>query len=232
MFGLTGFSSHPRLLAPESLQETVYRLEEVRQGFRTCSEEEIQEAVNWILERQGLKGSYRGLFAPTKKDLAEGLQTLTGEKYTGRYVLTSHILGEEALRAVILWNHGSHPAAVKALTGFKEIMIKAPEGRYCCHNCTIGFLRALSVVKLKNSSEILEKGIGNIKRAREANGRWRGFPFYYTLLALSEMDVPSAKAELKHAGKTAQKLVGKYQCKVDRVSRFRTIGLKAAINAL
>ena len=229
---MTGFSPHSRLLVPESLQETVYRLEEVRQGFRKCSGKEIQEAVNWVLQRQGLKGSYRGLFAPTEKDLAEGLQTLTGEKYPGRQALTSHILGEEALRAVILWSRGSHPAAVKALTSFKEIMDSAPGGRYCCYNCTIGFLRALSVVKLKGSGEILGKGIGNIKRMREACGRWRGFPFYYTLLALSEMNVPSAKAELKHAGKTAQKLVGKYEGRVDRVSRFRAIGLKAAVNAL
>ncbi|MGQ9691801.1 MAG: hypothetical protein ACUVQY_11230 [Thermoproteota archaeon] len=87
-------------------------------------------------------------------------------------------------------------------------------------------------MNLKNSGEILEKGVRNVKRARTANGRWHGFPFYYTLLALSDMNVPSAEAELKHAGKTAQKLVGKYEDKADRVSRFKTIGLKAAVNAL
>jgi len=33
-------------------------------------------------------------------------------------------------------------------------------------------------------------------------------------------------------GKTAQKLIKKYQNKDDRSSRFRTIGLEAAVNAL
>ncbi|MGQ9479263.1 MAG: hypothetical protein ACUVQ0_04470 [Thermoproteota archaeon] len=130
------------MLLPESLQETVYRLEEVRRGFRASSDEEIQEAVDWVLKRQGLEGSYRNLFAPTEKDLSEGLQTLTCEKYPNRNALTRHILGEEALKAVILLNRSSHPAAVKALAGFKEIMDRAPRGHYCCYNCTVAFLRA------------------------------------------------------------------------------------------
>jgi hypothetical protein len=221
-----------QLLVPESLQETVYRLEEVRQGFRTGSDTEIQEALNWVLGRQGLKGSYRNLFAPTEKDLSEGLQMLTGERYPGRGVLTSHVLGEEALRALILWNRKSHPATMKAIDGFKEMVNKSPNGFYCCYNCTSAFLRTLSAVKLSGWDEILDKGIGNIKKARASNGRWRGFPFYYMLLALSEMDVPSAKDELRFAGKTAQKLVGKYKNKNDRASRFRIIGLDAAVNAL
>lgn len=223
---------HPKLLAPESLQETVYRLEEVRRGFRTSSDKEVQEALNWILGRQGLKGSYRKLFAPTEKDLSDGLQMLTGERFPGRGLLTRHILGEEALRAVVLWNRKSHPIAMKALDGFEEMVNSHPSGFYCCYNCTSPFLRTLSTVKPKRWDEILDEGIGNIKKTRVSNGRWQGFPFYYTLLALSEMDVRSAKDELKYAGKTAQKLIKKYKKGNDRASRFKTIGLEAAVNAL
>lgn len=223
---------HTRLLVPESLQETVYRIEEVRLGFRASSNKEVQEALGWVSNRQGLKGSYRNLFAPTEKDLSEGLQTLTGERFPGRNALTRHVLGEEALRAVILWNQKAHPTAIKALDSFKEMMNGHPNGFYCCYNCTPAFLRTLSVLKLNGRDEILEKGIGNLRKARTSNGRWRGFPFYYTLLTLSDMDVPSAKDELRYVGKTAQKLVKKYENKDDRASRFRAIGLEAAINAL
>jgi hypothetical protein len=220
------------LLVPESLQETVYRLEEVRQGFRKGSDTEIQEALVWVLGRQGLKESYRKLFAPTEKDLSKGVQMISGERYPGRGLLTRHILGEEALRAVVLWNRKSHPMAMKALDGFGEMVKSHPNGFYCCYNCAVPFLRTLSVVKPNGWDEILNNGIGHIKKRRVSNGRWRGFPFYYTSLALSEMDVPSAKDELKHAGKTAQNLIKKYKNKNDRASRFRTIGLDAAINAL
>ncbi len=229
---MSDISAQSRLLVPESLQETVYRLEEVRRGLRTSSDEKTHEALDWVLGRQGLRGSYRGLFAPTEKDMSEGLQTLTGERYPGRGALTRHILGEEALRTTILWNRGSHPAAVKALEGFEEMMHSNTNGFYCCYSCTPAFLRTLSVVNLNKSDEILERGIGYIKKARGPSGRWHGFPFYYTLSTLSEMDAPSAKAELRYAGKTAQKLIKRFENKADRASRFKTIGLRAAVDAL
>ena len=223
---------HTGLLVPKSLQETVYRLEEARLGFRASSKGETKEALDWVLGRQGLKGSYRNLFAPTEKDMSEGLQRLTGERYPGRGALTSHSLGEEALRAVILWNQNSHPSAIKALGSFEEMVNGHQNGFYCCYNCTPAFLRTLSVVKLNGRDEILEKGIGNIRKARTSDGRWRGFPFYYTLLTLSDINVPSAKDELRYVGKTAQKLVKKYENKDDRASRFRAIGLEAAVDAV
>lgn len=221
-----------KLLAPESLQETVYRLEEARLGFRKSSGVEVEEALDWVLGRQGLRGSYRNLFAPTEKDISEGLQRLTGERYRRRGALTRHVLGEESLRAVVLWNRGSHPSAAKALEAFGEMMDGHQDGFYCCYNCTPAYLRTLSVVNLNKSGEVLDRGIGHIKRRRTPDGKWRGFPFYYTLLTLSGVDTSSAKAELKHAGKTAQKLVKRNEDKVDRASRFRTIGLEAAVNAL
>jgi len=223
---------HTGLLVPRSLQETVYRLEEARLGFRASSNAETKEALDWVLGRQGLKGSYRNLFAPTEKDMSEGLQRLTGEQYPGRGALTRHSLGEEALRAVILWNQNSHPSAIKALGSFEEMVNGHQNGFYCCYNCTPAFLRTLSVVKLNGRDEILRKGIGNIRKARTSNGRWRGFPFYYTLLTLSDINVPSAKDELRYVGKTAQKLVKKYENKDDRASRFRAIGLEAAVDAV
>ncbi|MBS7615034.1 hypothetical protein KEJ18_04810 [Candidatus Bathyarchaeota archaeon] len=220
------------LLVQESLQETVYRLEETRLGFRKSSAEETRKALNWILGRQGLKYSYRGLFAPTEKDMAEGLQTLTGEQFPGRNALSRHILGEEALRAIILWNRSSDPAAVKALKAYEKIVNLSEDGTFCCYNCTIAFLRTLTAAKVGNWSETLYKEIGKIRKKRTSNGRWHGFPFFYTLLALSEIDVPSAKDELQHASNAAKKLIKKYKQKDDRTSCFRTLALEASINAL
>ncbi|MEM2129797.1 MAG: hypothetical protein QXZ70_04280 [Candidatus Bathyarchaeia archaeon] len=220
------------LLVQESLQETVYRLEETRLGFRKSSSEETQKALNWILGKQGLKYSYRGLFAPTEKDMTEGFQTLTGEQFLGRNALSRHILGEETLRAVILWNRSSDPAAVKALKAYEKIVNLSVDGTFCCYNCATAFLRTLVAAKVGNWSETLDKGIGKLRKERTSNGRWHGYSFYYTLLALSEMDVPSTKDELQHASNAAKKLIRKYEQKDDRTSRFRTLALEASINAL
>jgi hypothetical protein len=220
-----------KVLVTESLQETLWRLEEVRQGFRRESAENVQEALKWVLARQGLQGSYLNLFTPTELDLTQGLQLITGERKKTK-AATRHILGEEALRTLSVWNLAGEPAARKALKGLNLILDRGGKsGSYCCYTCTMAFLRTLAEVKPKGWDVILEKGLNRIRLARTPYGRWHGFPFYYTLLTLSEMNTPSAQAELKHAGKTAEKLLKKYSDEA-RVSRFRRLGLEAALNSL
>jgi hypothetical protein len=216
----------------DSLAETLWRLEEARKGFRPKSVTQVEQALQWVLSRQGLEGSYMNLFAATEKDLL-GVQLPTGERI-GSAALR-HILGEEALRMAILWNLRSSGVVKKAVNSFNQLLERGKpcaksSGFYCCYRCTPAFLRTLTVVKPDNWKGILEKGIQNIKEERTPDCRWHGFPFFYTLWTLSEIDPPSAKAELKHASKAAQRLLERYQ-EDDRISRFRRLGLEAALSA-
>jgi hypothetical protein len=223
-----------RILVLGSLAETLWRLEEVRRGFRPRVDIRVTEALNWILSRQGLKGEYRGLFAPTEEDV-RGVKLPTGEPIFSAAL--RHILGEEALRAIIVWNVKSSSTVKKAKESFVHLLEGVGEppakvsGFFCCHKCTPAFLRTLAVVKPDGWETILQKGIENIRKERTSDGKWGGFPFYYTLLALSEMDILSAKVELQHASVAAKKLLNRY-LKEDRISRFRKIGLEAAMTAL
>lgn len=222
-----------RILVPDSLAETLWRLEEVRRGFRSKTDAEVTEALNWVLSRRGLKGAYRGLFAPTEKDL-RGVKLPTGESIFSAAL--RHILGEEALRTVIVWNLEQSSMVERVKESFVYLLERVGDppakasGFYCCHKCTPALLRTLAVVKPDGWEATIEKGVGNIRKKRTPDGKWRGFPFYYTLLTLSEIDLPSAKAELRHACTIAKKLLNRYQ-KEDRISHFRKIGLEAAINA-
>lgn len=221
-----------RILVPESLAETLWRLEEARQGFRKSSDVHVKEALHWVLTRQELHGSYLdGGFTPASQDLSQGVRLPTGERMRSD-AGTRHILDEEALRTVIVWGLGSSSSVKQALKGFNKLLeAGGKNGRWCCHMCTTAFLRTLAVVKPDDWKEILEKGIGHIKRKRIPNGRWHSFPFYYTLLTLSEMVTSSAEAELRHASKVAEKLLKRYR-KDDRTSRFRRLGLEAALRAV
>jgi hypothetical protein len=220
------------IFVADSLAETLWRLEEVRRGFRLKVDTQVREALNWVLSRQGLKGAYRGLFAPTEKDL-RGVKLLTGESIFSAAL--RHILGEEALRTVVAWNLGSSSTVKEVKESFVSLerLGECPakeSGFFCCHKCTIAFLRTLAVVKPDGWRATLEKGVENIRKKRTLNGKWHGFPFYYTLLALSEIDLPSAKVELRYASVVAKKLLNRYQ-EEDRISRFRKVGLEAAISA-
>lgn len=220
-----------KILVPHSLQETLWRLEEVRQGFRSKSLAHVKEALDWILARQGLPESYSSLFMPTKQDLARGARLPTGERMQSD-AGTRHVLGEEALRTAIVWKRRASPAVTRAVKGFSDLLERGGKrGHWCCYICTTAFLRTLAVVKLDDWGSVLEKGLSRIEKARTPDGRWRCFPFYYTLLILSEMDSPSAQGELKHASKAAERLLKRYQ-NTDRTSRFRRLALKAALNSL
>lgn len=219
------------ILVTDSLQETLWRLEEVRHGFRTGSATGVQEALEWILSRQGLKGSYSGLFMPTSQDLAEGIRLPTGERIQTN-AGARHILGEEALRTAIVWKLGSSSPVIEALKGLNQILDRGGRsGSYCCHPCTISFLRTLAVAKTGEADEVLDKGLNRIRKSRTSDGKWKGFPFYYTLLLLSETSSSLAKEELRHAGKAAGSLLKRYRSD-DRVSLFRRLVLKAAFDAI
>ena len=158
-----------KILVPESLQETLWRLEEVGQGFRTKSAAGVQEALEWVLSRQGLQRSYFNLFMPTNQDLSQGVRLLTGERMLSD-AGTRHVLGEEALRTVIVWKLGSSLAVKQALKGFNDLLeAGAKSGRWCCSTCTTAFLRALAVAKPDKWEGILEKGLNRIKKARTAD---------------------------------------------------------------
>ena len=219
------------ILVSDSLQETLWRLEEVRQGFRKKYDIHVKEALEWVQSRQGLKDSYCNLFSPTDQDLTQGAQLLTGELVKTN-AATRHILGEEALRTLIVWNLESSNPVKEAIIGLNRIIKRGGKsGSYCCYNCTIAFLRTLAVAKVDARDEILERGLSKIKKAQLSDGQWHGFPFYYTLLFLSEIDSPYAKNELKHAKNAAKKLLKRYSGN-DRVSLFRSLALRAALDSI
>jgi hypothetical protein len=83
-------------------------------------------------------------------------------------------------------------------------------GKYCCGKCSVGLWRNLLAGGLDRREERLRKGVaGFLRPHRAGEGTWRVFPFWYTVLALSEMDVPEARAELKYVApvleRTAQR---------------------------
>ena len=89
------------MINPESLAET---LDNVNNDFfykRTLSISQKEKIAKWIAVRQGLQYSYANMFAPTLKDINEGIKVFTGERIQSR-VAIRHILGEEACRALIL----------------------------------------------------------------------------------------------------------------------------------
>jgi len=200
------------LLHRGSLATTLDVVNEAMFLGRTRGKAERLAAARWIAARQGLPGSYCGMFAPTARDLAGPIRLFTGEAVRTD-AATRHILGEEACRALILLEV-REPEVERALKRASAAMVerlyregRRPIGTYCCGTCSVSLWRHLAVGGLDQAARRLADGLRVLKVHRLGNSKWRRFPYYYTLLALSEIDSPAARAEMRYAAPGLERLL-------------------------
>jgi len=209
------------LVRPDSLAGTLDAVDEALFFGRQLSEADRREAAAWIAARQGLPGSYHGLFAPTERDRSQGIRLFTGETVT-THAGKAHVLGEEACRALLLLDVDTEEvgrALGRATEGMLERLRAAEErekhvgrpwlGQYCCGKCTVALWRHLAAGGLERAEHHLAAGVEALRLSRDGEGRWRRFPFHYTLLVLSEMDVSLAADELRYAAPAVQRLANR-----------------------
>lgn len=97
------------LLSERSLGVTLDRVNEALFFEKRVPKAEARRVARWLAGRRGLPGSYAGMFAPTRADMARGIRLFTGERIASG-AATSHILGEEACRALLLLDAGVEEA--------------------------------------------------------------------------------------------------------------------------
>ncbi len=201
-----------KILNTASLAATVDAANDAFFMGRAIPKPERTETALWLASRQGMPGSYAGMFAPTKRDFERGLILFTGEKIN-THAGMSHILGEEAARLLILLDAGGTEVK-KSLARAGEEMIRRishgvnkATGTYCCGKCSIAYWRNLAVGGFTNGESHLARGMKTLKASRDSKGRWGKFPFYYTLLALSEIEMSAAVAETRYAAPVCERLL-------------------------
>ena len=168
--------------------------------------DEKEEIGQWISQRQGIRGSYSCLFAPTEKDYKDGSRLFTGEPINSG-AATAHILGEEAMITLQKWQLTS-PEIQKTLHTAKkgwnkrfkeeEELNKTTVGMFCCGKCTNSYWRALHFGCIDNADERITAGLKILHQLHDDKGKWRRFPFYHTIWVLSDLNYPQAKEELQY----------------------------------
>ena len=208
------------VICEDSLSRTIDAVDELAFDNRTLPSAERKRVARWIADRQGLPGAYSGSWAGFPSELREGLVVFTGERFT--HASARHILGEECcrvLRVLDVRDPKVHAALERADAGLMHTIAYAEHdprylnpGVHCCGKCSVSMWRNLASGGLDRREERLRKGVGQFLRLQRAGqGKWRVFPFWYTVLALTEMDVPEARDELRYVApvleRTAQRAV-------------------------
>jgi hypothetical protein len=195
------------LIDRTSVSQTVDAINAAHFEGRTPAAAERRQAAQWIAARQGLPGCYANTFAGFPAERSRGIALFTGERIAS--ASARHILGEEASRA-LRWLKVRDRSVAAALAaaddGLMRCLARAAAdprngnpGLYCCGKCSVGLWRNLLAGGLDRQDERLHRGAAHLRSMRDGEHGWRRFPFWYTVLALSEMDVDEARAELKYA---------------------------------
>lgn len=194
------------LLNKTSLAQTLDNVNEAIFYGEVISKKEANELVKWISSREATEFSYAGSFGVTAKDMKGKVYTFTGEPLTSPASMR-HIMAEEASRVLLQLSKltGKKVPALKSANERLLKNIKYSEtvgkraGTYCCGACSVGLWRHVNAGGFTSIAKKIPHGVSGLRSFRDGKGSWGRFPFYYTLLALSEMKSPEAKSEIKYA---------------------------------
>lgn len=202
------------LVHTESLSDTIDAVNQAMADGAKIPAGERMSVARWIASRQGLPGAYANTFTGFEAEQKRGIRLFTGERVNS--ASARHILGEEACRVVRqlgVRDSVVRQALARATEGLMQCLSRAADhprytnpGVYCCGKCTVGLWRHLAVGGLDRQEERLKKGIQVLRSRRDGDGGWRSFPFWYTVLLLSEVDLPAAKAELRYAAPALERV--------------------------
>jgi hypothetical protein len=190
-------------------------LDAIAQAFfdsRMLPEADVETAARWLAGRQVRSGKWAGMFAPTPFDYAHGVTLLSKEKLQTR-LATRNILTAEAARALILL--GRRCPAVQdtapCVAGADRWLSGQCFARDCmvgeCAHSGIGLTRYLAAKGGDRAQEWLARHVKRLSARRDGKGRWKGLPFYYTILALAEIELPSARRELGYAAPACERVL-------------------------
>lgn len=222
-------------ICEDSVCRTIDAVEAAAFDDRDIGRTERERIARWLAARQGLPGSKSGTFAGFPAELRDGFVAFTGERFT--HASARHILGEEACRA-LRWLDVADPTIRAALdradAGLMDAVALAEHdprhpnpGVYCCGKCSVGMWRNVLSGGLDRRDERLARGVEFLSSHRSGRGRWRVFPFWYTVLALAEMGTPEAAGELTYASPVLERAAAKTSESTGYEERRRVVARRA-----
>jgi len=167
-----------------------------------------KDIATLLIHRQSQTGPNSGFFIPFTAESPTQFRLFSGEQLTTEFARW-HIQLIEATRILNLLALDSS-AVVKSIQIAEHRMDTMCYSKFCskgeCKSVTIAFMRFLNSVDLEDAGARLNSFLKKLTSRRDGKGKWNGFPYFYTLLMLSEVDDPLAFQELQYATPSFHKL--------------------------
>ncbi len=189
-----------------------------------------QDIASLIIRRQVRDGKDAGFFIPFTDESFVPFKLFTGEPLHTK-LARKHIPLIETARALRFLSLDD-PSIVHCLHLAKQCMSPMCYSQFCsqgeCKTLSIAYLRYLSMDGVRGNNPGLGILLGHLENYRDGNGRWKGFPFFYCLLMLIEMELPQAIRELQYARPLCLQLYRK-DWGTDSISKRRQAILTTAL---
>jgi hypothetical protein len=134
-------------------------------------------------------------------DLTQKNRLITGEKLSTKLAVRNIYAVQKARLLSQLISPSSED--MKNLLSLDDWIAEQCFTKFCaageCRHSTMAYLRYLGTFEDETTKERVETFIRKVSAHRDGKGRWKGFPFYYTLLVLHELNTEAAREELDYA---------------------------------
>jgi hypothetical protein len=165
-----------------------------------------EEIATLVVSRQSQSGINDGFFIPFAAESETMVRLFSGERVNTSFA-QSHIHLIEAARILKLLARDSY-SVTQSIKSANHRMESMCYSKFCskgeCKTLTIAYLRFLLLDGTGNSTSRVNSSLTYLTDHRDRKGKWGNFPFYYTLLMLSETDNPLAIQELQYAASVCE----------------------------
>ena len=219
------------IICPTSLTATVEHAGEAFLYQQPINQIQSEEISSLLVVRQVQSGSNTAFFLPFASEKETQSRLLTGEPLHTDFAYR-HIQLIEAARLLLLLA-GDTIAVQRSISLAEKRMATSCFSKFCakgeCKAITIAYMRYLACSVGEDSEAQQAHFLTRLSDFRNGRGRWRGFPYFYTLLMLIEVDQPLAGRELQYAAPTCAKLLDHVDDS-DRFSRRRQLILNKVLS--
>ena len=189
------------LPTPPNLRLTLDAIDQAQFYQHPLTLAEREAFAMQILSLQIQSGTKAGMFSHGAA-AGEGVPRLFSGERLHTQLAAHHTLLIDSARALILL--GVHSGAVsRALELAHRKMETRCYAGFCavgeCRHLTVAFMRYLIASQSPEHEPRLGSFFTKLAAQRDGQGRWGNFPFFYTLLMLSESDHPLAIQEWQYA---------------------------------
>ncbi len=198
------------IVHPTSLSDTLDSAAEVFFFRRSIIPSLRDELASLIISRQIITGSNSGEFIPFASESRNQIRLFTGETLHTEFACR-HLQLIEATRVLSLLAL-DNPAVTRSISLSIQRMNTMCYSQFCskgeCRSLTVAYMRFLASLNTSEASGHLSQLLAQLEGYRDGKGKWHGFPYFYTILMLSETDDPKSADELQYTAPVLERLSG------------------------